>query len=198
MFDFTLEVYKLLLKRLIEKGYLIVPFGEYILKKDSYNKVAIIRHDVDRLSELSLNIAEIENKLNIKTSYYYRIVKGSNNPDIIKKVSQLGHEIGYHYEDLTIAKGDYSKAIKMFEKNLAYFRQFYPVKTICMHGSPLSKLDNRKIWDKINYRDYGIIGEPYYETNFNKFLYLTDTGRRWNGDKFSIRDKVHNTYDFNF
>lgn len=59
-----------------------------------------------------------------------------------------------------------------------------------MHGSPRSKFDNKSIWQKYNYRDFGIIGEPYFDINFNDVLYLTDTGRRWDGHKVSIRDKV--------
>jgi len=59
-----------------------------------------------------------------------------------------------------------------------------------MHGSPLSKYDNRSLWLKYDYRDYGIIGEPYFDIDYNKVLYLTDTGRRWNGERFSVRDKV--------
>ena len=34
--------------------------------------------------------------------------------------------------------------------------------------------------------------------NFNNVAYLTDTGRRWNGDKVSIRDKVKSPFNFNF
>ena len=64
------------------------------------------------------------------------------------------------------------------------------MKTICMHGSPLSKYDNRLLWEKYDYRDFGIIGEPYFDVDFNEVLYLTDTGRRWDGDSFSVRDKV--------
>ena len=43
---------------------------------------------------------------------------------------------------------------------------------------------------KPHYRDYGIIGEPYFDVDFSKVLYLTDTGRRWDGDSVSIRDKI--------
>ena len=53
-------------------------------------------------------------------------------------------------------------AIEDFERNLEKFREFYPVKTICMHGSPLSKWDNRDLWKRYDYRDYGIIAEPYF------------------------------------
>ena len=38
--------------------------------------------------------------------------------------------------------------------------------------------------------DYGIIGEPYFDIDFNEVFYLTDTGRKWDGDKVSVRDKV--------
>ena len=46
------------------------------------------------------------------------------------------------------------------------------------------------MWKYYDYKDYGIDGEPYFDINFNKVLYLTDTGRRWNGNAMSIRDKV--------
>jgi len=79
--------------------------------------------------------------------------------------------------------------------NLRKFRQFYPVKTICMHGSPLSKYDNKKIWEKYDYRDYGIIAEPYFDIDFNEVFYLTDTGRSWNNSNASIRDKVDSKFN---
>ena len=62
-----------------------------------------------------------------------------------------------------------------------------------MHGSPLSKWDNRYLWKKYNYRDFGIIAEPYFDVDFSEVLYLTDTGRRWDGDEVSVRDKVEGT-----
>ena len=59
-----------------------------------------------------------------------------------------------------------------------------------MHGSPRSSFDNKALWKKYNYRDYGIIGEPYFDIDFGEVFYLTDTGRMWDGEKMSIRDKV--------
>jgi len=41
--------------------------------------------------------------------------------------------------------------------------------------------------------DYGIIAEPYFDMDFKEVLYLTDTGRRWDGDRVSVRDKVEKT-----
>ena len=59
-----------------------------------------------------------------------------------------------------------------------------------MHGSPLSRYDNRLLWKKYNYRDFGITGEPYFDTDFGDVFYLTDTGRRWDGELYSLRDRV--------
>lgn len=59
-----------------------------------------------------------------------------------------------------------------------------------MHGSPRSKYDNKLRWTKYDYRELGILGEPYLDIDFLEVAYFTDTGRRWNGDKVSVRDKV--------
>ena len=58
-----------------------------------------------------------------------------------------------------------------------------------MHGSPLSKWDNRHIWDHYSYKKMGILGEPYFDIDFTQVLYLTDTSRHWNDFKVIIRDK---------
>jgi len=186
--DFTLIAYKQLISTLQSQGYFFQTFEEYI--KNPKVKVVILRHDVDRLPKNALVIAKIEKGAGIKSSYYFRIVKESYDEGIIMQIADLGHEIGYHYEDLALAKGNYDLAIANFESNLEKFRKIYPVKTICMHGSPLSKYDNKKIWEKYDYRDYGIIAEPYFDINFNDVFYLTDTGRRWDGSSVSVRDKV--------
>lgn len=83
-------------------------------------------------------------------------------------------------------------AYDMFKKNLERIRKVAPVSTICMHGSPLSPYDNKMIWTKYDYRELGLIGEPYFDIDWNEFGYLTDTGRRWNGSDVSVRDKVVN------
>ncbi len=59
-----------------------------------------------------------------------------------------------------------------------------------MHGSPRSPYDNKKLWQFYNYKDFDIVGEPYFDIDFSRLFYLTDTGRRWDGYKVSLRDKI--------
>ena len=64
-----------------------------------------------------------------------------------------------------------------------------------MHGSPRSPYDSKDIWKHHSYQDLGIIGEPYFETDFSQVFYLTDTGRRWDGYKVSVRDRIPTFHD---
>ena len=187
--DFTLNTYIKLLEALKANNYTFISFEEYCqgLRPE---KFVILRHDVDLRAGHSLATAQAEAALGLKASYYFRVVPQSNQTEKIMAMAALGHEIGYHYEDVSLFGGDMQASIAHFEKQLAHFRQFYPVQTVCMHGSPTSKYDNRSLWQVYNYRDYGIIGEPYFDVDFTKLFYITDTGRCWDGERFSVRDKV--------
>jgi hypothetical protein len=193
MQDFTLTTYRKLLHNLYANGYSFQTLQDYT--KQTEDKVVILRHDVDRLPENAFVIAKIEKEAGIKASYYFRIVKESYDENIIRQIAEMGHEIGYHYENLTTCGGDLRLSIDDFRLNLEKLRKFYPVKTICMHGSPLSKFDNRLLWDKYDYRDFGIIAEPSFDIDYNEVFYLTDTGRSWNNYKASVRDKVNSNFD---
>ena len=195
--DFTLVVYEAQIKSILASGYKILPFKEYLSKPEE-ESIVILRHDVDKKPGNALRTAQIAKTLGIVSTYYFRIVKSSFNEKIIKQIANLGHEIGYHYEDLTLANGNIEKARELFITHLSIMRKLYPVSTICMHGSPLSKWDNRNLWDGFNYKEFGIIGEPYLDLDYNRFLYFTDTGRRWNGEKYSIRDKVDSNNEYNY
>jgi hypothetical protein len=186
--DFSIIIYRKLLLAIQNQGFLFQTFNEFLIKPA--NKAIVLRHDVDILPQNSLRFAQIQNDLQIKASYYFRAVPESWDENIIKEIADLGHEIGYHYECLTTTIGEIEKGIFDFEKNLKALRNLAPVNTICMHGSPQSKWDSKDLWSKYDYKEFGIIGEPYFDVNFDEVFYLTDTGRRWDGWKVSVRDKV--------
>ena len=186
--DFSLNKYNELLSALSGAGFTFQPFCDLIENPSEHS--IVLRHDVDAKKFNSLRFARIQAEKEIRASYYFRIVPQSFDEMVIREIASLGHEIGYHYETMDSAGGDIDKAWDEFRRNLDTFRRIVPVKTICMHGSPLSKYDNRSLWEKYDYRSLGLIGEPYFDIDFHKVLYLNDTGRRWDGEKVSIRDKV--------
>jgi hypothetical protein len=207
--DFTINAYSNLLIALQQQGYDFLCFKDFQTESGNHKNI-VLRHDVDARKVNSLLFARIEHSMGIRGTYYFRIVPQSFDEKIIKEIYSLGHEIGYHYEDFAFiaerqktklkrqkwdSKEDYEKylaeiAILNFEENLMKFRKIAPVKTICMHGSPMSSWDNRLLWKYYDYHDFGIVSEPYFDVEFNRVLYLTDTGRRWDGASYNIRDNV--------
>ena len=180
--DFTLAKYKKLCLALIE-NYKPVTVYDY-LTGTLNNGFVIMRHDVDRKPNNALKMAELEYELGIRATYYFRYPY-TFRQEIIRKINRMGHEIGYHYEVLSKAKGDYEKAIELFEQELKEFRKIIDVKTICMHGSPLSKYDSRDLWKRYDFKEFGIIGEAYL--SISGVSYFSDTGRSWNW-KNKMRD----------
>ena len=170
--DFTIEKYKELLEAL------------------KCHKSHRIRHDVDLRPEYSLRVAQVEAEMGVRATYYFRSMHFKSHADIIKAIVALGHEAGYHYESLTPCHGDIGKAYEDFCQNLKLLRTIVPVNTACAHGSPRSPFDSQTIWQQYDIHALGIDYEPMLDTDFSNTLYLTDTGRRWDGYKVSVRDKV--------
>lgn len=193
--DFTLNTYHKLLNSLLSRGFSFYSVADFFelskeIKENESRRLVMLRHDVDAKPANSLRFAKIQKEKGIVGTYYFRVVPESFDPKIISEIFSLGHEIGYHYETMDSCKGDVDKAYEQFCINLEQFRKLVPVRTIAMHGSPMSAFDNREIWKKYDYKKLGLIGEPYFDIDFNKVFYLTDTGRRWDGHRFNVRDKV--------
>lgn len=189
-YDFSVDKYRELCSSIQECGYASRTLADAIEEKDHPNYLVILRHDVDRKPKNALRLAKLERDLGLVATYYFRNVSGSFNPEIMQEIVEMGHEIGFHYECLSKCKGDFSAAINLFEKELNEFRKITTIHTIAMHGSPLSPYDNRDLWKKYNFSDYGLIGEAYFSLNYQEISYLTDTGRTWN-NKLNFRDKVN-------
>lgn len=170
--DFTLDKYRELLAAVKKHGRFT------------------LRHDVDLYPERSLRTAEIEAEEGLTATYYFRTVPESYDENIIKQIVALGHTAGYHYECLTTCNGDMEAAYEDFCRNLEKLRKVVPITTACAHGSPRSPWNSQNLWKHHDIHTLGIDYEPMLDTDFSKTLYLTDTGRRWDGYKVSVRDKV--------
>ncbi len=196
MRDFTIKIYRELLDSFLQAGYNFQTFQQYLQAPQS--KTILLRHDVDARKLHSLRFAHIQHEKGIVGTYYFRVIPKVYDEGLIREIYDLGHEIGYHYEDMDFARGNPHEAIRLFEQHLEQLRKVAPVHTICMHGSPRSRYDNKDVWKYYDYRAYGIVGEPYFDLDFDRIFYLTDTGRRWDGAAVSVRDKVKSGFNYKF
>lgn len=197
--DFTVRTYESLLKAL--KGRNSGFYGFAGIVSGEVRAYTVLRHDVDRKPENALVLAKAEAAAGIRASYHFRMGSNLDQEGIISAISGLGHEIAYHYEDLSAVYGRSALnpgpqneektrlAYERFRTNLEGLRRLAGVNVISMHGSPLSGVDNRLLWKYYDYRASGIVCEPYFDIDVSNVLYLTDTGRRWDGDRSNIRDR---------
>jgi hypothetical protein len=101
--DFTLAKYEELCSAIVQSGYAVMSVKYYLSRSLSLQpreKVVILRHNVDRKPEKALKMAEIERGFDIQATYYFRSTK-----EVFK--AEIMHEIGYHYEVLDKAKGNF-------------------------------------------------------------------------------------------
>ena len=94
-FDINTAAYQRLLTTLQLSGLVIYTGGGYIAQKE-HPKSVILRSNVDRNIRRTLRLAKLENSLGISLTYYFWVPK-IFNPKIIRFISNLGHEFGYHY-----------------------------------------------------------------------------------------------------
>ena len=86
--DFTHAKYEELCKAMVDSDCTPVSVCTYLdlEAQPQPNRCIIIRHDIDRKPERALKMAEIENDLGVKSTYYFRMKKGVFEPDMIKKI----------------------------------------------------------------------------------------------------------------
>lgn len=187
----------MLCKAIQNSRYKNVTIKEY-LELDGKDKESfiLVRHDIDRCAKRALDTAIVENQHKIKATYYFRMRKDSYVPEIMDKIASLGHEIGYHYETLDKCKGNLEKAVYLFGEELQELRKRYDIKTACAHGNPLTSFDNKDVWRKCRFSDFGLLGEPYLSIDYNKVAYFTESGRTWDEDKAQkIKDSVNSIFN---
>jgi hypothetical protein len=188
--DFTLAKYRELCQSLLVNGFSPIKVIDYLqlqkTRRRAEDKVVILRHDVDRKENFAQRMAKLEASMGINSTYYFRYPY-TFEPDIIHNFLDLGHEIGYNYEVLSKAQGKPEAAIHLFQAELDAMREITDIHTICMHGSPLSRFDNRDLWKYYDFREFGIEGEAYLSVEGTR--YFTDTGRSWSSTN-SMRDRM--------
>lgn len=100
----------------------------------------VLRHDVEWNSERAVALAHIERDYDIQSTYYFRVdTKALDYPNM-HKLERMGCEIGYHYNTLDRTHGDFDRARRLFELELAQLRQGgLDITTATPHGDPRAR-----------------------------------------------------------
>ena len=188
--DFTLKKYALFCRTLQGLPYPVMTVKSFLDAGQPREVAVVLRHDIDRCMKDALQMARLEAQHDIRATYYVRMTGSVFKPGAIQELTELGHDVGYHYETLAKAKGNDRQAIEIFKEELYKLRRIASVDTISMHGSPLTPWNNLDLWETFDYRDFDIKGEFSLSIDYSDFYYFTDTGRRWDAGRYNLRDHV--------
>jgi len=173
--------YRDLLQCAIDQGYETHSLHSFwsVAKSDtiSASKFLVIRHDVDISASSARRMWEVEQKLNVLSSYYFRL--RTIDIGLVKEMHFSGFEASYHYEELSsVAKIKGITRREQVQQEMPYIRALFtrnllelrfktglPMRTVAAHGDFVnSKLDlrNTAILEDENLRkEVGVDLEAY-------------------------------------
>lgn len=188
--QFTFEDYSELIKLIKKQGYTISNYIDY----ENYEKVVIIKHDVDMSLNRALKMAEFENQLGIKSVYNILLCSDFYNPyskknmQCIKRIEELGHEIYFHFDEVRYSgniSANIDKEIDILEKLIEG-----SVDSVSMHRPSEQTLQADLVIHG------GKIVNSYSKQFFKEFKYISDSRRSWREDPKMVitcgqYDKIH-------
>lgn len=181
MSNFTFLHYKNTLKLALDKEYNFLKCEQYD-SISKFNKLIILRHDIDFSLENALKFAQIENNLGITATYFIRLHSKYYNPleiknyNIIQNLKKLGHEISLHQEpDFSyLNSSDPNQYVKdqIQAFNLLFQTQ---IKGISTHEPARRGI---QITSE-NIKEFGLEYESYFPCFTQQMKYISDSGARW-------------------
>lgn len=148
----------------------------------------VIRHDVEFSVTRALQLAQVEAKLGISSTYVFQVCNNNYNPfsyknrELIHKICELGHDIGVH-----VHLGNFNEHNERVENYIIKQAQLlsialeYPINKFSIHRPSKKHIQNViNIPGYINMNDNKFFT---YTDNFNIYnlpvLYLADSNHTW-------------------
>jgi hypothetical protein len=177
--DFTLAGYASVLERARAAGYSLVPMKEALVPKRS--PIMILRHDVDFALEYAEEMAALESRVGVRSTYFVLLHGDFYSPlspggrKSLQRILANGHEIGLHWDssDYPRARSGARECLRHDVETLARAIGA-PVVSASQHlpadaprnGKPLAVSD----W---------VAYEAYSGPIWERFRYVSDSSMRW-------------------
>ena len=180
----------------------IITLGSWAAGEVIGGRRLAIKHDVDVFLEAAVEMAEYENKNNIKSTYFMLhtnpyFKRSSEFRSACKEIERLGHDIGFHNNALVESYRTKIPIKKIIKDSLSILRDYCGVKVIgtTAHGDKMTYtrgLYNYSIWsgydpDKnegppvkrnspLSLSQFGLKYEAYFMPSIG---YMTDSAAVW-------------------
>lgn len=172
---FTIGAYEQLLELLRGNGYDFCLYQE----SEQQRKTVILRHDIDFSIEKALEMAKVETRLGIKSTYFVLLstnfynIFSKQSHEKLKQIMLLGHEIGLHFDEkkFDIKTAEDMKQHVVFETDILSRLLNQKVNVISMHRPSKIILENDLQFEHLI--------NSYSSKYFNGMKYISDSRMHW-------------------
>ncbi len=177
--DLHLENYSRIVLSLQEARYDFCTFEEACIRGGSQPFV-ILRHDVDFSLRGAIQVAELEKKVGVHSSFFIHLRSPLYNAlsdyasQVLRSIYENGHDVGLHFDMCHYP--DRSKINDYLQKEIKLLTEFYPFandKVVSFHRVGTSAHDLRDL-----ILPNGVI-HTYQREFFQDITYFSDSGGRW-------------------
>ncbi|MEQ8525108.1 hypothetical protein [Gracilimonas sp.] len=189
--------YQAILEIALAEGYKITSLKDWY-EHGFYpdQNVLVLRHDVDYDNEGAYKMYEIEKRLGVNSTFYYRW--STIHVSTMEEINENGFEVSLHFETLAtycreknICSGqeltteDFDICFeKLLDEIRVFQEKFWDIKTICSHGDQRNRLigiPNHRILEGKDREELGLFFETYDEPIKSKFdAYISDSSIKSN------------------
>jgi hypothetical protein len=189
---FTYDAYKQLISLVNNCGYHFTGYTN----ETSAQRPVIMRHDVDFCLQKAVSMAELEDALGVKSTYFVLLsadlynVFSARSYAFLRRILQLGHEIGLHFDELRYPGATLTDLRDAMVREAALLEQAVSctVKSVSMHRPSALMLSS----------DLTVPGlvNSYSKRFFSEYKYVSDSRMRWREDVMEIvssyyHDRLH-------
>jgi len=184
--NFSFKHYKEILSLLRKNDYTIYSCESFISKKRHKKPFIILRHDVEYFPSKALEFALLEYKRRIKSSYFFRVHAKEYNLynykiyKLLHEISNLGHEIGLHTENLDFSFISGEKAEEVIKKEKLFLELLLESRIVGI--SPhrdFTSINNLDFWKKYQPSNFGFEYQAYEKRFFDGIVYASDSLGKW-------------------
>ncbi len=177
-----LNDYEAILQEALQRDYNVCSIEQFwnnyqVGKYSNDSKYLILRHDIDTDVSTAKEMFEIERRLDVTASYYFRL--STLDIHFMNILHDYGSEASYHYEEIaTYAKTNHIMDVQqiylnlkeiqeLFAKNLEKLRSItgLPMKIVASHGDFVNRylgIPNHALLNDTEFRNkHGIVLEVY-------------------------------------
>ena len=184
--------YESILSYAVSKGYNVTSLIDWYenLKGNPQAKVLIMRHDVDNDPHGAAKMHEIEKKLGVHSTFYFRW--STIEAALIEDIKTYGSEVGLHYETLAdyaiehnIYRGEeitpaiIEECRHTLKEEIKKFKEMFgEIKSISAHGAGRNEMlstPNNVLVEGENLDEYGVVISAYNKEIHDLFdIYISD------------------------